>query len=65
MQHDRANKIRRKWEEDGHQPCGHGRYEREYFLGADTGDYVCLDCGASWQRGTKPPIAGGHDPEPA
>lgn len=52
MQMDEAARRRR---EHGDQPCDHSRYEKEYALGADTGDWACIDCGATWMRGTNPP----------
>ncbi|MCW2922398.1 MAG: hypothetical protein JWL76_2272 [Thermoleophilia bacterium] len=58
MQADDGNKIRARWKESGGGTCAHGDYEKEYYLGADTGDYVCKSCGETWMRGTKPPGAG-------
>ena len=26
-------------------PCRHLHLRKEYYLGAQTGDYICLDCG--------------------
>ena len=48
--------IRERWRTAGEPPCAHERTDREYELGGDTGDYACLDCGATWPRsqGAKP-----------
>ena len=42
MQHDEAQKLSREW---GDKPCSHPEYDKEYYLGANTGDYVCTTCG--------------------
>jgi len=39
-----AEKIRKQW---GDKPCDHPHLEKEYYLGAATGDYVCTQCGCS------------------
>ena len=28
----------------GNKPCEHPKLEKEYYLGSDTGDYVCTTC---------------------
>jgi|GEM_PF-613449 len=46
MQTTKAEELRKKW---GNKPCDHPNLEKEYFLGAATGDYVCTQCGeAGW-----------------
>jgi hypothetical protein len=48
MQMDKAAQLNREW---GNKPCSHPNLEKEYHLGADTGDYVCSTCGESgWGR---------------
>lgn len=48
MQMGKANEIAKNWD-DG--PCDHPNVEKEYHLGAATGDYVCTTCGKSdWGR---------------
>jgi len=48
MQSEKAAELRRAW---GDKPCDHPDLEKEYSLGADTGDYVCTTCGKSgWGR---------------
>lgn len=42
MQFDEIKDIREKW---GDKPCDHPNIEKEYMLGAQTGDYVCTQCG--------------------
>lgn len=38
----KAARLRREW---GDKPCDHPQIEKEYYLGSDTGDYVCIRCG--------------------
>jgi RecJ-like exonuclease len=35
----------------GEIECKHPRSEKEYYLGAQTGDRICLDCGEVFYRG--------------
>jgi len=42
MQMTEAQKLRKEW---GDKPCDSPRFEKEYHLGAQTGDYVCTNCG--------------------
>jgi len=42
MQTREAAERREEW---GEKPCNHDHVEREYYLGAHTGDYVCTTCG--------------------
>jgi len=56
VQMNKANRIEAAWIEAGEPECTHERYSKEYYLGADTGDYRCLTCGAAWSRDRdKPP----------
>ena len=44
-----AKRLREQWRAAGSHPCAHDRHDKErHELGADTGDLVCLDCGATW-----------------
>ena len=43
MQIDEAKKLQREW---GDKPCGHPNVQKEYARGAQTGDFVCIQCGA-------------------
>jgi hypothetical protein len=46
MQMRDASALRKRW---GNKPCSHPHLEKEYDLGAATGDYVCTTCGeAGW-----------------
>lgn len=45
VQMDDAAAIRRRWEQAGRPACAHEKLEREYYLGSNTGDHVCLSCG--------------------
>lgn len=42
MQFKEAQQLRRNW--DG-KPCKHPAFDREYDLGAHTGDFICTTCG--------------------
>ena len=42
MQAHDAAESRKEW---GEKPCNHDHIEPEYYLGAHTGDYVCVTCG--------------------
>lgn len=51
MQTEKAQELQEKWLKKGNPPCSHERIEKEYHLGSDTGDYVCVTCGQSaWGR---------------
>jgi hypothetical protein len=43
-----AARILREWKKRGSPPCDHPRLEKEYHLGSDTGDKVCMECGGSF-----------------
>lgn len=47
MQLGEAMELRERWIAKGDPPCNHPHLDKEYDLGADTGDYVCTTCGAS------------------
>jgi hypothetical protein len=56
VQAKKADQIHQAWVAEGEPECTHEEYDKEYVLGADTGDYVCMTCGVSWWRsGEKPP----------
>ena len=42
MQTTKAAKLRDRW---GDKPCDHPGWDREYYLGASTGDDICTSCG--------------------
>lgn len=44
MQLREALELRKKW---GDKHCNHPHLEKEYDLGAQTGDWVCTTCGRS------------------
>jgi hypothetical protein len=48
MQMDDAAALKRAWEAKGSPPCEHPQLDKEYHLGAQTGDVVCMTCGESW-----------------
>lgn len=39
------NQLQKEWKEKGSPPCDHPMRDKEYDLGADTGDRGCLICG--------------------
>jgi hypothetical protein len=45
MQFDRAQELRKLW---GDKPCNHPEVDKEYYLGAQTGDLVCTQCGSTF-----------------
>ena len=48
MQAAKARELRKEW---GDKPCDHPDVDKEYYLGAQTGDYVCTQCGKEFSRG--------------
>lgn len=44
MQLQDALNLKRKWEEKGKPECAH-KYQKEYFNGTGTGDFICVYCG--------------------
>lgn len=48
MQMQKAQGLRDAWARKGNPPCKHPSLDREYHLGADTGDVVCTTCGQTW-----------------
>jgi len=44
MQFEDAMKLKKLW---GDKPCNHPTLEKEYEMGAATGDYCCAQCGQS------------------
>ena len=47
MQLHKAQSLREQW---GDKPCEHPNFEKEYYLGAQTMDYICTTCGQSFDR---------------
>ena len=47
MQARKAHELRLAW---GNKPCSHPDLDKEYDLGADTGDLVCTTCGLTQSR---------------
>jgi hypothetical protein len=47
LQVRKALELREEW---GDKPCDHPEFENEYDLGAQTGDYVCTQCGRTFTR---------------
>jgi len=53
MQRKKAAQFRRDW---GDTPCDHPGFDKEYDLGAQTGDYICVQCGKCFTRREKEEI---------
>ncbi len=47
MQMEKAKQLREEW---GGKPCDHPDLEKEYYLGAQTEDFVCTQCGEAFHR---------------
>lgn len=47
MQSEQAASLRRSW---GDKPCDHPGFSKEYYLSAQTGDYICGQCGNCFTR---------------
>lgn len=58
MQSKKAARLRRDW---GDKPCDHLDFDKEYDLGAQTGDYVCVQCGECFTRHEKEAIEAKRD----
>ena len=54
MQLEEATRLRKAWEAKGNPPCEHPKTEREYALGAHTGDTVCTTCGETTNLTNRP-----------
>jgi hypothetical protein len=50
MQARKAAQLQAAWAKKGNPPCEHPNLDKEYTLGADTGDVVCTTCGETWWR---------------
>ncbi|MCL2484373.1 MAG: hypothetical protein FWD89_04795 [Firmicutes bacterium] len=58
MQVREAMALQKAW---GDKPCSHPRFEKEYNLGSQTGDYVCTTCGESFSPEGKKAIEAKRD----
>jgi len=47
MQMKKALELQNQRNARGKRRCNHPSIEREYYLGSNTGDYVCSTCGAN------------------
>lgn len=45
MQMKDADALIASW---GGKPCNHPSLDKEYYLGAQAGDYICVQCGGSF-----------------
>lgn len=45
MQYEKAKDLRR-W--NNGKLCSHDEIDKEYYLGSQTGDYVCTSCGKTF-----------------
>jgi hypothetical protein len=60
VQMDDVRHIRDRWEAAGSQSCEHQDVEKEYYLGSQTGDFVCTRCGKTFGSD---PTAKRNDPK--
>jgi hypothetical protein len=64
VQMSRAAQIKEDWVRRGKPTCTHERTDKEYDLGSQTGDLVCMDCGLSWwAKDEVPPPEPGEESE--
>ena len=54
MKQKRANELREAW---GDAPCEHPQLAKVYDLGAHTGSYACIKCGATFSFREKAELA--------
>lgn len=45
VQAQKLSQLKSEWEAKGGPPCDHPNVDKEYHLGAQSGDYGCLVCG--------------------
>lgn len=50
IQYDKIEEIKEKW---GNKPCSHPNLEKEYYFSAQTGEYVCTQCGEVFTKEEK------------
>lgn len=50
MQMNEAQELREEWKKKGNPPCKHETLEKEYCLGAQTGDEICTKCGKTFYK---------------
>ena len=55
VQMSKVAEIRAAWERAGRPRCTHKDFDKEYYLGAQTGDVACMTCGTTWTRGAERP----------
>ena len=57
IQSRKALEIAANWkirkEQNPEIKCKHENLEKEYYLSADTGDYVCTECGETFTKEEK------------
>ena len=52
--------LRARWERENQgKKCDHRRLDKEYDLGTQTGDFVCLDCGETFTRAERDKMLAG------
>ncbi len=57
MKKKRAEQLQEEW---GGKPCDHPALAKEYDMGAQTGRYVCTQCGAGFNHREKAELAAGR-----
>jgi hypothetical protein len=61
MQNSKAQEIREKW---GEEQYSHPFLEKEYYLGANTLDFICSVCGQEFTKEEKEKIERGRNSSP-
>ena len=61
LQRKKAVELQQAW---GNQPCNHPEFSREYDLGQRTGNYCCIQCGASFTFREKAEIMASREARP-
>lgn len=57
MQLSDAKRLREQWAAKGNPTCTHPVVFKEYYLGSQTGDFVCDTCGAEFTERPARPVA--------
>jgi hypothetical protein len=47
MQSRKVTRLQTQW---GDKPCDHPSFDKEYYLGSQTGDFICKQCGKEFSR---------------
>ncbi len=56
VQMTKVAEIRQEWIKAGSPECDHPDLDKEYYLGAQTGDFACMRCGETFSDKEARPI---------